>query len=271
MPKTKNFETGERTVIKALALGGTQGGGSPCAVDVKNGKAIRVRPLHFDWKFDRKDIKRWKMQRNGKTMEPPLKSVPSPFSLAYKKRVYSPNRIKYPLNRVDWDPKGERNPQNRGNSKYRRISWDEVTDILAAEIKRVNKKYGPYSILCQTDGHSECKHLNPPHGAITLLLYKLGGYTQQTRNPDSWEGWYYGSKHVWGDGSVGMMSPADNVFKDITENCDMVLFWGGDLETTPWGFGGQNGTRICYFWKEAGIKSDLYLPRAELWSRYPCR
>ncbi len=80
-----------------------------------------------------------------------------------------------------------------------------------------------------------------------MLLYKMGGYTQQTRNPDSWEGWYYGSKHVWGDGNVGMMSPADNIFKDITENCDMVLFWGGDPETTPWGFGGQNGTADLLF------------------------
>jgi trimethylamine-N-oxide reductase (cytochrome c) len=180
--------------------------------------------------------------------------------LAYKKRVYSPNRIKYPLKRVDWDPAGERNPQNRGISKYKRISWDEVTDILAAEIKRVHRQYGPYAVLCQTDGHSENKHLNPPHGAITLLLHQLGGYTQQTRNPDSWEGWYYGSKHVWGDGNVGMMNPAENTLKDVTENCDMVLFWGGDLETTPWGFGGQNGTGILYFWKEAGIKSVYICP-----------
>ena len=50
---------------------------------------------------------------------------------AYKKRTYSPNRVKYPLKRVDWDPNGERNPQNRGKSKYVRISWDEATDIIA--------------------------------------------------------------------------------------------------------------------------------------------
>ncbi len=70
------------------------------------------------------------------------KSLPSPFSLAYKKRVYSPNRIKYPLIRVDWDPNGERNPQNRGKSKFRRTSWDEATDIIASEIKRIHAKYG---------------------------------------------------------------------------------------------------------------------------------
>jgi anaerobic selenocysteine-containing dehydrogenase len=44
---------------------------------------------------------------DGKAIEPAWKSLPGPFSLAYKKRVYSPNRIKYPLKRVDWDPNGE--------------------------------------------------------------------------------------------------------------------------------------------------------------------
>jgi len=48
-----------------------------------------------------------------------MKSLPPPFSLGYKKRTYSPNRIKYPLKRVDWDPKGNRHPENRGKSKYR--------------------------------------------------------------------------------------------------------------------------------------------------------
>ena len=46
----------EKTVIKSLGLGGTQGGGAPCAVDVKDGKIVRVRPLHYDWKYDRKAI-----------------------------------------------------------------------------------------------------------------------------------------------------------------------------------------------------------------------
>jgi len=110
----------DKTVIKALALGGTGGGGGPCAVDVKDGRIVRVRPLHYDWKYNKKVFNPWKIQRNGKTLEPLMKSLPAPFSLAYKKRAYSSNRIKYPLIRVDWDPKGARNTQNRGKSKFKR-------------------------------------------------------------------------------------------------------------------------------------------------------
>jgi molybdopterin guanine dinucleotide-containing S/N-oxide reductase-like protein len=252
--------SGETTVIKALSLGGAQGGGGPCAVDVKDGKIIRIRPFHFDWKYDNKQFNPWKISRDGKTYEPLMKSLVAPFSLGYKKRVYSPNRIKYPLIRVDWDPNGERNPQNRGISKYRRISWEEASDIIASEIRRVQKTYGPSAILLQEDGHSENKLIHASHGCSGMLMHKMGGFTQQVRNPDSWEGWFWGTKHVWGQGWVGMMRPSANLMKDITENAQQVLFWGGDPETTPWGFTGQCATRLCYFWTQVCIKQVYICP-----------
>lgn len=250
----------ERTVIKALALGGLIRGGAPCAVDVDDHKIIRIRPLHYDWKYDKKEFNPWKLTRNGKTLEPFMKSLPAPFSLAYKKRVYSPNRIKYPLKRVDWDPNGERNTQNRGKSKYKRISWDEAAEIVASEIKRIQAKYGPFGILLQGDGHGECMIIHTPHGQQTVLLDKMGGFTQQVRNPDSWEGWYWGTKHVWGQGANGLMSPATNIIKDITEHTDLLLCWSCDPETTSWGFHGQFGSRLLYFWSEVGIKQVYICP-----------
>ena len=137
----------EKTLLKSVGFLGLPGGGAEGVVDVKNGRIVRIRPLHYDWKYDRKQLNPWKLTKNDKSLEPLMKSLPGTFSLAYKKRVYSPNRIKYPLKRVDWDPNGERNPQNRGKSKYKRISWDEATDIIADEIKRIHKEYGPLAIL----------------------------------------------------------------------------------------------------------------------------
>jgi molybdopterin guanine dinucleotide-containing S/N-oxide reductase-like protein len=249
----------ENTTIKALGFLGVSGG-APCAVDYRDGKVIRIRPLHYDWKYERKALNPWKFVVRGKVLEPTFKSNPSPFSLAYKKRACSPNRIKYPLKRADWDPNGERNPQNRGKSKYHRISWDEAAEIIAGEIKRIQKKYGPYAIMAQVDGHGECKTVHAAHGQPALLLDKVGGFTQQIRNPDSWEGWYYGAMHVWGEGYRGLQRPDDNTMKDISENCQMVLFWGCDPETTPWGFSGQTATRFCYYWSELGIKQVYVCP-----------
>jgi trimethylamine-N-oxide reductase (cytochrome c) len=250
----------DKTVYKALGLSGGIFGAAPCAIDVKNDRIVRIRPLHFDAKYDPKTFNPWKITKNGKTLEPMYKALPSPFSLAYKKRVYSPNRIKYPLKRVDWDPDGERNTQNRGKSKFVRISWDEATDLIAKEIRRLHKQYGPCTILIQGDGHGECMFVHATHGSSSLLLDKMGGFTQQIRNPDSWEGWYWGSKHVWGSGLIGMMNPANNIIKDISEHTQLLLVWGGDPETTPWGFRGQYASNIVRFWSEIGIKQIYICP-----------
>ena len=173
----------EKTVIKALGLSGGIFGAAPCAVDVKDGRIIRIRPLHYDSKYDSGAFNSWKITKNGKTLGPLMKAVPSPFSLAYKKRVYSPNRVKYPMKRVDWDPQGERNTQNRGTSKFVRISWDEAAELIAGEVRRIHETYGPLGVLVQGDGHGECKMVHAPHGCSTLLLDKMGGFTQQVATP----------------------------------------------------------------------------------------
>ena len=252
--------TPDKTVIRALSQGGLLGGTGEVMVDVKDGKILRIRPFDFDWKYDAEALRPWKMERNGFTLEPGTRSRPAPYMTAYKKRTYSPNRVKYPLKRVDWDPDGERNQQNRGKSKYVRISWDEATDIIAKEIARIHKKYGPNAILLQADGHGESKTIHTPHGHSARLLDPMGGFTLQVRQPDSWEGWYWGSKHVWGHGFQGMMGPQLNVCKDVIDHCDMVLKWGCDDETTPWGFTGQNATNICYFFTKVGIKQVYICP-----------
>ncbi len=268
MANSKKSLGADKTVLKGLGQCSFTRNGDPAAVDVKDGKILRIRPLHFEDAYTRDEIKPWRIEKDGKTLEPNLKSHLAPYMLAYKKRVYSPNRILYPLIREDWDPTGApgstgpggRNVQNRGKSKYRRISWDEATDIIAAEIRRVQESYGPYAVLCHGDGHGETKMVHGPHSCQMLLLEKAGGYTQAIRNADSWEGWYWGAEHVWGEGAQGHSTDADNLLYDITQNTQMLIAIGCDLETTPWGFGGQFPTNVCYFWNDIGIKQVAIAP-----------
>lgn len=249
----------EKTYLKGVGFCGFGVGSNSAEVDVKDGKIIRVRPLRFDKAYKPEAMNPWKIEARGKVLEPPMKSLLPPFSLVYKKRTYSPNRIPYPLKRVDWDPNGERNPQNRGQSKFVRISWDEAAELVAQELRRVNKQYGPTSVLAQADGHGETKTIHASHGCQTRLLELLGGYTVQARNPDSWEGWYWGAKHVWGMDPVGQ-GRQTNLWKDISENSEMLLFWGCDPETTPWGWSGQMASRLCYWFSEIGIETIYICP-----------
>jgi hypothetical protein len=63
-------------------------------LDVKDGKIVRIRPLHFDWKYDSRQFHPYKMEARWQVFEPGMKTLLGHFSQAYKKRVYSPNRTR---------------------------------------------------------------------------------------------------------------------------------------------------------------------------------
>jgi anaerobic dimethyl sulfoxide reductase subunit A len=58
--------------------------------------------------------------------------LPCSRGLAYLRRQYHPDRLKYPMKRIG----------RRGEGKFERISWDEALDTVAGEIKRVKETYG---------------------------------------------------------------------------------------------------------------------------------
>jgi anaerobic selenocysteine-containing dehydrogenase len=60
----------------------------------------------------------------------------------YLDRVYSPERVLYPLRRVA--PKGG---GRRDASDFRRISWDEALDEIAARFTSISREHGPEAIL----------------------------------------------------------------------------------------------------------------------------
>ncbi|MDR3364269.1 MAG: molybdopterin-dependent oxidoreductase [Clostridiales Family XIII bacterium] len=255
----------DRTVLKGASLMGPQSG-PPTAVDSgKDGKITRIRPFYYDKDFEWEDLNPWKIEAKGSTFEPPNHTLPGTYFLSYKKRVYSENRVRYPLKRVDWDPKGERNTQNRGKSKYKRISWEEASRLIADELLRVKAKYGMSAVLAEADMHGEGKHIAPCHGCMNKLLSMLGGYTVQMRNMDSWEGYSWGAKNVWGGEPVGQMQPSGNIWPDIAKNAEQLLLWGADPETTPVGFDGYMASRLSQWIHNLGHKY-VYVDPALNWS-----
>ena len=141
-----------------------------------------------------------------------------------------------------------------------RISWDEAAQIAADELVRIKETYGCEAVLCQSDMHGEGKRVAPSHGCPNRLLSMMGGYTLQMRNMDSWEGWMWGAKYVWGCEPVGEMMPMTNLYPDIAAHADLLLFWGCDPETTPLGVVGQLPSRLCYWFTQIGMKSVYVCP-----------
>jgi anaerobic selenocysteine-containing dehydrogenase len=64
----------------------------------------------------------------------------------YLDRVYSPDRILYPMRRR---PEVAKGPLQRGREleAFERISWDEALDAIAARLKSISEQHGPESIL----------------------------------------------------------------------------------------------------------------------------
>jgi len=223
--------------------------GGPVFVYVKDNKIIRITPIEFD----DSDADPWTIKARGKEFTPPRKTTVNPYTLAWKSMVYSRDRLLYPMKRVDFDPHGERNCQNRGISGYERISWDEALDIVAAQIRRVKKEHGPGAILNGSGSHHTWGHLGYWLSS-RLRFFNTIGFTPVVHNPDSWEGWYWGAMHHWGQSARLGAPETYGTVEDCLKHCEMIVFWSSDPESTSGVYGAYEGTIRRQWLKELGIK-----------------
>ncbi|GAI25038.1 unnamed protein product [marine sediment metagenome] len=214
--------------------------GGPVFVHVKDGKMIRIRPIVYD----EKDASSWTLDVNGRKFSPPRKACLSSYVLTERIRAYAEDRVKYPLKRVDFDPKGDRHPETRGKSGYERISWDEALHIVAGEMKRIRASYGPAAIMSRCSSHHMWGNLGYRTSAWARF-FNLIGFTDIFDNPDSWEGWHWGATHAYGFyWKLGMPEPYD-LLEDALKNTDLIVYWGNDPDTTRGDYGGQESYSGC--------------------------
>ena len=230
-------------------------GGGPVFVYVKDGEITRIRPIVFD----ENDSPSYKIEARGRTFSPPRKVALSPFTLTERVKIYSENRIKYPMKRVDFDPNGKRNPENRGKSAYERISWEEAMDIVASEMKRVRSTYGPAAVLPMRSSHHNWGLIHYSRGAFARFWETLG-CTLMWDNPDSWEGWHWGAIHNWGTywrlGHIEQFG----LLEDGLRNCDLVIHWGDDPDTAGKGYAGLESANWRLWVRDLGIKQIFIDP-----------
>ena len=89
---------------------------------------------------------------------------------SFRKRVYNPDRLKYPMKRVG----------KRGEGRFARISWDEAFDTIADNLKRIKSNYGNEAIYLNyctgTLGGTVAKSWPPAATPIARLMNCWGGY-----------------------------------------------------------------------------------------------
>ncbi len=263
----------QRATVEGFSYGEEMGDGStryttitnggPLHVYVRDGRILRLTPIDFT----DADASSWKVDARGGSFTPRRQATVAPHALSTKGLVYSENRALYPMKRVDFDPDGERNPQNRGVSGYERISWEEALDIVAKEIKRQKKEHGPGSIFISASSHHQWGNI----GYYLSSLLRFGnqiGFTRMVMNPDSWEGWFWGAQHHVGHALRAGAVPGYGTTEDCLKEAEQIIFWSADPETTNSIYGGYEGTQKRLWAKERGIEfvhiDPHYNPTAQL-------
>ena len=171
-------------------------------------------------------------------LNPQLRSCLRGWS--YRKRVYAPDRLKYPMKRVG----------KRGEGKFERISWEEALDLYAKWVQEIKGEHGSGSIYTM-DGS----------GSISLTLHNtwrslgprftrmIGGGTEQTLSYSS------------GATSVAMpytLGSGSNSSAPTFQHSKVLLMWGWNPAE------GGTGTNTTYFLrlaKERGCKIYVIDPR----------
>ncbi|HED1585765.1 TPA: molybdopterin-dependent oxidoreductase, partial [Enterobacter hormaechei subsp. hormaechei] len=154
-----------------------------------------------------------------------------------RRRVYNPDRLKYPMKRVG----------KRGEGKFERISWDEAYDIIATNMQRLIKEYGNESIYLNygtgTLGGTMTRSWPPGKTLVARLMNCCGGYLNHYGDYSSAQiaaglNYTYGG---WADGN----SPSD------IENSKLVVLFGNNPGETRMSGGG-----VTYYLEQARAKSN---------------
>jgi anaerobic dimethyl sulfoxide reductase subunit A len=181
--------------------------GSRCAlkVIVKDDRIVRIEPedVQDDSVFGKHQIRPCLRGRSNRW------------------RVYSPDRIKYPMKRVG----------KRGEGKFKRISWDEATSFIAAEIKRVSEQYGNEAIYFNYQSGAYYHTQGSP--AWKRLLNLSGGYLQYYNNYSNAQN-FTAASYTYGAKGTQFASHFSQV-----KNSDLVVFFGLNLSETRMSGGGQ--------------------------------
>jgi hypothetical protein len=170
---------------------GTNSG--PIFVYVKDGKILRTTPIDFD----EEDAASWRSTRAARPSSRSAAPRCATHAICLKSMVYSKNRILYPMKRVDFDPRRRAQHPEPRQVEVRAHQLGRSDDIVVKEIKRA-KAVGPGAICVANGSHHQWGNLGHYLSAFNRF-WNLIGVTKLVHTPDSWEGWFWGAMHHWGN------------------------------------------------------------------------
>ena len=164
---------------------------------------------------------------------------PSPLLGNLPGAIRHRSRIAAPVVRRGWLRDGPGPSTHRGADEFVAVSWDELTELLAAELRRVVDEHGNEAIFGGSYGWSSAGRFHHAQSQVHRFLNLLGGYTF--------------SRNSYSLGATGVVMPRvvgthDDLFKRstswdvIVEHTDLLVCFGGlALKNTGTNHGGTTG------------------------------
>ena len=162
---------------------------------------------------------------------------------SYRSRIYSPERLLYPMIRV-----GE-----RGEGKFRRASWDEALTLVARKMVQLKQTYGPTAILDQSYAGASYGVLHKSDQIEGLLGRFLGMFGCRTNSwsVPSYQATTFSSRMTFG-------TIEDGNEDDAFAHSKLIIMWGWNPAYT---FHGGNTFYYMRMAKQRGCKFVLIDPQ----------
>lgn len=162
---------------------------------------------------------------------------------SYRARLYSPERLLYPMLRVG----------KRGEGKFRRVSWDEALDYVAKKMVELRNSYGPTALLDQSYAGASYGVLHKSDQIEGLLGRFLGMFGCRTNSwsVPSYQGTTFSSRMTFG-------TIQDGNEDDTFAHSKLIIMWGWNPAYT---FHGGNTFYYMRLAKQRGCKFVLVDPQ----------
>ena len=162
---------------------------------------------------------------------------------SYRYRLYSPERLLYPMMRVG----------ARGEGKFKRVSWDEALDHVARKMTELKRTYGPTAILDQSYAGASYGVLHKSDQIEGLLGRFLGMFGCRTNSwsVPSYQATTFSSRTTFG-------TIEDGNEDDAFAHAKLIIMWGWNPAYT---FHGGNTFYYMRMAKQRGCKFVLVDPQ----------
>jgi anaerobic dimethyl sulfoxide reductase subunit A len=162
---------------------------------------------------------------------------------SYRSRLYSPERLLYPMKRVG----------ARGSGDFKRISWDQALSEITAKMVHIRDTYGPTAILDQSYAGASYGVLHKSDQIDGLLARFLGMFGCRTNSwsVPSYQGTTFSSRMTFG-------TIEDGNEDDAFAHTKLMIMWGWNPAYT---FHGGNTFYYMRMAKQRGCKFVVIDPQ----------